>query len=240
VSARRPRLLIVEDEAHLASGLKLNFELEGFDVDLAPTARAVGPFLLRPEPYAAIILDVMLPDGDGFSICRKLRDAGNFTPVIMLTARGKADDRVHGLDAGADDYVAKPFELQELIARVRSLIRRRGWDQHAPEAGEVLEFGRARVDFDTHEVTVGGEPRKLTQLELDLLRFFAQNVRRVVSRDELLEKVWKLANSPNTRSVDNFILRLRKHFEPDPEHPVHFVSHRGTGYKFVPEPDPKK
>jgi two-component system OmpR family response regulator len=230
-----PRLLVVEDERHLSSGLKLNFELEGFAVDVAETAREAGNFLVRAERYDAILLDVMLPDLDGFALCQKLRAAGNFTPVIMLTARGSAADRVRGLEVGADDYVAKPFDLKELFARVRSVLRRRGWDQEgvAP-AARKLAFGRARINFDSHDVVVGGKAVALTQLEIDLLRFFADNAGRVVSRAELLEKVWKLRNAPNTRSVDNFIGRLRKNFEVDPERPEHFLSVRGAGYKFLP------
>jgi two-component system OmpR family response regulator len=153
----------------------------------------------------------------------------------MVTARSSPDDRVQGLDAGADDYLAKPFELSELLARVRSAIRRRGWDSRKDGAAAVLEFGGSRVNFDTHEVSVRGKPVRLTQLELDLVRFFAANPGRVIGRDELLEKVWKLRNYPNTRTVDNFILRLRKHFEIDAAQPKHFVSVRSAGYQFVPD-----
>jgi DNA-binding response OmpR family regulator len=232
----RIRLLVVEDEDHLASALKLNFELEGYSVEVARTVHEAGAILLGSASFDAIILDAMLPDGDGFELCRRLRDAENLTPILMLTARATADDRIQGLDAGADDYLPKPFELEELLARVRSMLRRRRWDGRTaePGSGRVLEFGRARVDFDTHEVTVEGRAVKLTTLELDLLRYFAQNAGRVLGREELLEQVWKLHNYPNTRTVDNFIVRLRKHFEPDPEKPVHFVSHRGSGYKFIP------
>ncbi len=227
-----PRVLVVEDEAHLAAGLKLNLELEGFGVDVATRAREASELMLGAR-YDAIILDVMLPDVDGFTLCKRLRNAGNRTPVIMLTARGAASDRVTGLDAGADDYLSKPFELAELLARLRSLLRRRQWDEAPRLAPAVLTFGEVRVDFDTHEVTVRGEGRELTQLELDLVRYFARNQGRVLSRDELLEQVWKLRNYPNTRTVDNFIVRLRRHFEEDPARPKHFLSVRGAGYKFV-------
>ncbi len=229
------RLLVVEDEEHLASALKLNLELEGYQVDVARTAREAGALLVAAAPFDGIVLDVMLPDGDGFELCRKLRGAGNLTPILMLTARSGGEDRVRGLDAGADDYLGKPFALDELLARIRSLLRRRRWDGRGEEHEPTLTFGRVRVNFDTHEATVADEPVKLTTLELDLLRYFARNPGRVIPRDELLEQVWKLRNYPNTRTVDNFIVRLRKHFEPDPEKPVHFVSHRGAGYKFVPE-----
>ncbi len=231
------RLLVVEDEDHLAAGLKLNLELEGYEVDVAGTAREASERLVQPEGYDALVLDVMLPDLDGFELCQRLRKAGHFVPVIMLTARSSAEDRVRGLEAGADDYMVKPFSLDELLARVRSMLRRREWEaQNGEHESATLSFGEVVVDFDTHEVSVGGEPRKLTQLELDLLRYFAENAGRVLSRDELLQKVWKLRNYSQTRTVDNFLSRLRRHFEPDPKSPVHFVSVRGAGYKFLPDP----
>ena len=231
------RLLVVEDEDHLAAGLKLNLELEGYEVDVAGTAREAGERLLRRDGYDAIVLDVMLPDIDGYELCKKIRKSGNYTPVIMLTARNGAEDRVRGLESGADDYLAKPFELDELLARVRSMLRRRAWersDDVQPGSGPVATFGRARVDFESHEVTVDGASVKLTRLELDLLRHFVSNPGRVLSRDELLEQVWKLRNYSTARTVDNFISRLRRHFENDPSHPEHFLSVRGAGYKFVP------
>lgn len=234
------RLLVVEDEAHLAAGLKLNLELDGYLVDVAGNAKQAAEKLIRVDRYDAIVLDVMLPDVNGFELCQRLRDSGNFVPVIMLTARSSPDDRVQGLEAGADDYMVKPFELAELLARVRSLLRRRKWETDRglrPADTATLQFGNVRVDFDTHEVSIGGdESVKLTQLELDLLRYFSDNPGRVLSRDELLENVWKLRNYNNTRTIDNFISRLRRRFEPDGKNPVHFLSIRGAGYKFVPEP----
>jgi DNA-binding response OmpR family regulator len=236
VSERR-RLLVVEDEAHLAAGLKLNLELEGYSVDVAANARDAGERLLQHEAYDTIVLDVMLPDLDGFELCRRIRESGNYVPVIMLTARASAEDRVTGLEAGADDYLVKPFELGELLARVRSVLRRRAWEHGGAKnrsTAAVLEFGRTRIDFDSHEVRVDGESVKLTQLELDLLRYFSLHPGRVLTREELLEKVWRLRNYPNTRTVDNFLSRLRRRFEDDPQKPRHFVSVRGAGYKFVP------
>ncbi|NVB38019.1 response regulator transcription factor [Pseudenhygromyxa sp. WMMC2535] len=232
-----PRLLVVEDDRNLGTGLKLNFELEGYTVDLVHSVREAGAQLLESGRYAAIILDVMLPDNDegGFVLCRKLRDAGDFTPVLMLTARDRTNDRVRGLEAGADDYLVKPFELDELLARVRSLLRRRDWEQQvSEEPRERLYIGTAQIDFAARTCETGGEEIKLTALEFDLLRYFAENPNRVLSRQELQQKVWKLDNYPNSRMVDNFILRLRKHFEEDPKNPRYFVSVRGAGYKFVP------
>lgn len=234
----RATVLVVEDEAHLAAGLKLNLELEGYRVRAVRTVRDAAAALVSTDPIELILLDVMLPDGDGYSFCRQLRETGNYLPVIMLTARSAAEERVRGLDSGADDYLAKPFALPELLARVRSALRRSDWQQRSAIPGEAtqgtLAFGNAQVNFDTHEVLAAGKPVRLTQLELDLLHYFAQNPRRVLTREELLEKVWKLHNAPNTRSVDNFIVRLRKYFEPHPDKPVHFLAHRGAGYKFVP------
>jgi DNA-binding response OmpR family regulator len=229
-----PRLLLVEDEQHLAAGLKLNFELEGYDIEIAGTAREAGRLLGQPGSFDVVLLDVMLPDSDGFTICREMRANGNYTPVLMLTARGQPNDRVEGLEAGADDYLPKPFELDELLARVRSLLRRQAWQQQ-PELDTLYRFGRAEIDFDRHEARVGGEPIVTTSLELSLLRYFAENPERVLSRAELLEQVWNLQNYPNTRTVDNFVMRLRRHFEADSSRPVYFRSVRGAGYKFVPD-----
>jgi DNA-binding response OmpR family regulator len=238
-------VLVVEDEAHLAAGLKLNLELEGYRVVGARSIREATAQLVNAAPIDLILLDIMLPDGDGYGFCRQLRAAGQFTPVIMLTARGTAEERVRGLNAGADDYL--PFALPELLARVHSALRRRHWLQSgAASGGEAaagargtLEFGAARINFDTHEVSAFDKPLRLTQLELDLLYYFSQHPRRVLTREQLLEAVWKLRNAPNTRSVDNFIVRLRKYFEVHPDKPVHFLSHRGSGYKFVPAEDGK-
>lgn len=234
------RLLVVEDERHIAAGLKLNFELEGYHVDVVGSAREAAAKLVNPEGYDAIILDVMLPDADGFSICRRLRDAGDFTPVLMLTARSATQDRVRGLEAGADDYLVKPFELAELLARVRVMLRRRHWEREVAvvDSPDELRFGDARVDFVAQEAQLGDEALRLTRLEFDLLRYFAANPGRVLSRQELQSEVWKLDNYPNSRMVDNFILRLRKHFERDSANPRHFVSVRGAGYKFVPDGAP--
>jgi DNA-binding response OmpR family regulator len=237
-SASQSRILVVEDESHIAAGLKLNLELEGYEVEVARTVRETAGQLVQGNSFDLIILDIMLPDGDGFSLCRKLREAGDYTPVIMLTARNSADDRVRGLNTGADDYLAKPFELAELLARVRSSLRRRGWearDTSCDSGRGVLRFGQASINFDTHEATAFDKPVRLTQLELDLLYYFSLQPNRVLTREDLLEQVWKLRNAPNTRSVDNFIVRLRRYFEPSPDKPIYFVSHRGAGYKFVPD-----
>ncbi len=229
------RILLIEDEQHLASALKLNLGLEGYEVLHAASAREAGRLLVDPTGFHAIILDVMLPDVDGVTFCQRLRDAGDYTPVLMLTARSSPQDKVAGLEAGADDYLPKPFELAELLARVRSLMRRARWARAETETdGAMLRFGQVVVDFATHRVMVADRPITLTKLELDLLRYFAENARRVLSRGELLENVWHVDRHANTRTVDNFIVRLRRQLEPDPQRPVHFVSVRGAGYKFEP------
>ncbi len=235
-----PRILVVEDEPHLSSALKLNLELEGYAVDTCATGREAATAFLGNTRYDLVLLDVMLPDVDGFELCRRMREAGNRAPVLMLTARGATEDRVRGLESGADDYLTKPFELAELLARIRSLLRRQGWAAaREPAAGttSVARFGDAVVDFDRHEATVRGEPVHLTKLELDLLRYFVTHPHRVLSRDELLEQVWKIRYASSPRMVDNFVMRLRRHFEDEPSRPRYFVSVRGAGYKFVP-PDP--
>jgi DNA-binding response OmpR family regulator len=234
----RATVLVVEDEAHLASGLQLNLELDGYRVVVARTLREAAARLIDAAPIDLILLDVTLPDGEGYGFCKQLRDAGQYMPVIMLTARSAAEERVRGLDSGADDYMPKPFVLAELLARVRSALRRSGWRQQdapAEVTRGTLQFGTAVVNFDTHEASSAGKPVRLTQLELDLLYYFARNPGRVLSREELLERVWNLRNAPNTRSVDNFIARLRRYFEPLPDKPVHFLSHRGAGYRFIPD-----
>jgi len=226
------RILIVEDEAHLAAGLRLNLELEGHDVEVAETLRQAASALVG-DPPDLILLDVMLPDGSGVDFCAKLRKSGIFSPVLMLTALGDPEHKVAGLDAGADDYLPKPFELQELLARVRSLLRRTQWGR--PKARKnLLTFGDAVIDFDRQHAEVAGRELKLTSLEFKLLAYFAAHANRVLSRDELLREVWGMSASTNTRTTDNFVSRLRRHFETDPRRPRHFLSVHGAGYRFRP------
>jgi DNA-binding response OmpR family regulator len=236
LTATPPRLLVVEDEHHIAAGLKLNFELEGYKVEVVGSAREAAARMVTPSDWDLLVLDVMLPDMTGIDLCRSLRESGIYTPVLMLTALDSTDDRVRGLEAGADDYLAKPFALIELLARVRSLLRRRDWSgPRAPTApGDEVRFGDVHVDFMSHEATKAGVELKLTRLEIELLRYFVNNPGRVITREDLQRHVWQLDNYPRTRMVDNFIMRLRRHFEDDPAEPKHFLSVRGAGYKFVP------
>ena len=236
--AQTYRILVVEDEVHLAAGIKLNLELEGYAVQVASDVRQAREHLLGAERFALIVLDVMLPDMNGMEFCERLRESGNTIPILMLTALGQAEDRVRGLMAGADDYLPKPFQLDELLARVRAQLRRGEWTKVDERAGPepTLQFGKADVDFSRRHATYDGERVSLTKLEFDLLAFFAAHPMCVLSREELHEHVWGIQGAISTRTVDNFVLRLRKVFEDDPSEPQFFVSVRGTGYQFCPEP----
>ncbi len=239
---KQPRLLLVEDEANLAFTLEYNLRAEGYLVDVAPTLADAATRLGR-ESYEVLVLDVMLPDGSGFDLCRQLRARGNRTPILMLTALGTSDDVVGGLDAGADDYVTKPFDLTELVGRITALRRRRAWDREATPvpAAKLFRFGPFTVDLARREVTrkgvLGtgpGEQVPLTDLELELLAYFVQRPGEVVTRAQLLEDVWQLPRTTHTRTVDNFLVRLRRLFEQDPAAPKHFMTVHGTGYRFCP------
>jgi DNA-binding response OmpR family regulator len=225
-------ILLVEDERHLAEGLQLNFTLEGFETRIATTIRSAKQ-LLQNETFKIIVLDISLPDGDGFELCEYIRHQNIITPILMLTARSLAEDKIKGLESGADDYLTKPFDLDELLARIRSILRRQQWNKQQPTVMRSFTFGTVFIDFDKHLITVGSDNVQLTALELELLRYFILNQDRVLSRKELLENVWKLNNYPNTRTVDNFIMRLRRLFEPTPDDPNYFLSIRGRGYKFT-------
>lgn len=228
-------LLLVEDEAHIANGLAFNLELEGHAVTLARDGLEAKHLLVdERREFDLIILDLMLPGMSGLDLCRGIRKHGIFTPVLMLTARSQPKEKVEGLHLGADDYVTKPFNLEELLARVETLLRRAKWQQPpAPAKGAVLAFGAARVDFDRFEATVNEQEIKLTPIEFQILRTFKEHEGKVLSREQLLEGAWGFTGPASTRTVDNFIMRLRRAFEPDPSQPRHFLSIRGAGYKFV-------
>lgn len=230
-------ILVVEDEQHLAFGIKYNLEAEGYEV----TAVGDGPTALEViedggHEVDMVILDLMLPGMSGYAVCEALRERGNDVPVLMLSARTLVEDRIRGYDVGADQYLQKPFELEELLSMTRNLLARRSKTaSRGAEApiGPVYEFGRAKINFDTFDVTVAGERIRLTHTEMKLLRYFVEKEGLVVTRAELLEHVWGMAHMPTTRTVDNFIVNLRKYFEEDPAHPKHFLSVRGAGYRFV-------
>jgi DNA-binding response OmpR family regulator len=232
-----PRVLVVEDDEAIAQGLVFNLERKGYAVDVEGDGRAALE-RARGGGFDLIVLDVRLPALDGFEICRRLRVAGDLTPILMLTARAQSEDLVHGLRTGADDYVVKPFDLAELLARVEGLLRRRAWSRQAGngEAGEgpVRVFGERWVDFDTFQAGTRRGTVQLSQKEIAVMRVFLSRPGQVVTRRELLAEVWQLPHHPNERVVDNVIVALRQHFEESSTRPRHILSVRGVGYRFVP------
>lgn len=236
------RILIVEDEAHLAQGLRFNIEAEGHEVEVVGDGEtALERLADRRTPFDAAILDVMLPGCDGFSVVSELRRQGDFIPVLMLTARGRPEDVLKGFEAGADDYLPKPFELAILLARLRGLLRRSAWSRRQKDAAaestpEVLTFAGKTLDLGKLELRVRDNAYHLTVMEADLLRYFLKNAGKVVSRKAILEDVWNLHEDTDTRAIDNFIVRLRRYIEDDPSHPRHVLTVRGVGYKFIENP----
>jgi DNA-binding response OmpR family regulator len=239
-----PRVLLVEDEEHLAAGIRYNLELDGYEVEtiddglraldrLSPPADGPG-WDARPE-IDLVVLDVMLPGLDGFEIVRRMRNAGNHLPVLMLTAKGLPQDVVLGLEVGADDYLPKPFDLEVLLARVKGLIRRRDWARGAGEGPETARVGPADVDFSNFELRRGNEVVRLTLLETMLLKLLVQRRGQVVTKAEILEKVWNLSPETETRAVDNFVMRLRRHLEGDANAPRLLQTVRGVGYRLMEE-----
>jgi DNA-binding response OmpR family regulator len=230
---------VVEDEAALAQGLVFNLEGKGYAVDAVATGEDALARVAERR-YDLILLDVRLPGVDGFAVCQRLRAAGHFTPILMLTARAQPDDVIFGLKMGADDYVVKPFELAELLARVEGLLRRQAWSQResgasAPTAGAGRRtFGEWWVDFDTFQALTRDGEAPLSQKEISILRVFLARPGQVIARRELLAEVWGLPHHPNERIVDNVIVALRQRFERDSANPRHILSVRGVGYRFVP------
>src|SRR5215470_10903427 len=247
------RVLVVEDEAHLAKGLSYNLEAEGHSVEVVGDGEAALERLLgKKENFDAVVLDVMLPGKDGFSVATELRQAKNFVPILMLTARGRPEDVLKGFASGADDYIPKPFELPILLARLQGLLRRTKWmREHAqmvahetfgalggtPEENQESEldefsFPGGTIDFVNLELRAKGTITRLTVMEAELLRHLIRNRGRVVSRKSILEQVWGLREDTDTRAIDNFIVRLRRYLEEDPSRPKHLVTVRGVGYRF--------
>ena len=229
-------VLIVEDEKHLADGLSYNLKAEGYEVDVARSAEEAFPLLVDRQPsYDVIVLDVMLPGMDGFSLATQLRSQGHFVPILMLTARGQAQDVLRGFEAGADDYLTKPFELSVLLARINALLRRREWlqkDLNKSEAG-VVAVGNKTIDFEALELRSKDHTVQLTLMEAELLRYLIDHEGKIVSRSAILEEVWGLREDTDTRAIDNFIVRLRKYLEDEPSRPRHLLTVRGVGYRFV-------
>ena len=229
------RILIVEDERHLAEGLSFNLEAEGYEVAIEATAQgALGRLEQAPESCDLMVLDVMLPDGDGFAVAAELRRRRLFFPILMLTARGSAEDVLAGFAAGADDYLPKPFELPILCARIHGLLRRHAW-QSASSVDEYRFNGR-HVDFNRLELRMGDRCMALTQMEASLLRYLILHEGSVVSRKAMLEDVWGLREETDTRAIDNFVVRLRRYIEDTPSRPRHLLTVRGVGYRFLASP----
>lgn len=247
------RVLIVEDEAHIATGLQFNLQAEGHSASIAGDGETALDLLLqRHEDFDALVLDIMLPGKNGFEVASQLRAARNYIPILMLTARARPEDVLKGFASGADDYVAKPFELPIFLARLQGLLRRHEWMQHTPaqqvpvpsdqspdssqEFG-TFSFNGRTIDFGNLELSNDGDTTHLTVMEAELLRYLIRHRGQVVSRKAILEEVWDLREDTDTRAIDNFIVRLRRYIEDDPERPQHLVTVRGVGYRFEPEPE---
>lgn len=228
-------LLLVEDEPHIAQGLVFNLEEEGYQVTHVESGEQALEQLSN-QPFALVILDLMLPGINGLEVCDQLREQGNQIPVLMLTARGSEQDRVTGLSKGADDYLAKPFNLKEFLLRVAGLLRRANWQPTRRENKHYI-FGENRIDLETHQATTTHGTIQLTELEMKMLQLFFDREGKVLSRGELLKQVWGMSPKTETRTLDNFVVRLRKYFEIDPAKPRYFQTVRGRGYRFIQAPE---
>jgi len=225
-------LLIVEDEPHIASGLRFNLEAEGHEVTVAQDGEAALTLIEeRPQGIDAMILDIMLPGMDGFAVAAALRARAWLQPILMLTARGRAEDVLKGFEAGADDYLPKPFDLTILVARLHALLRRQAW-KLTPPPPDQFEFAGRTVDFAAQELRVGDEVHPLTLMETNLLRYLVRHDGQTVSRKQMLEDVWNVREDTDTRAIDHFMSRLRKYIEPQPANPRFLLTVRGVGYRF--------
>jgi DNA-binding response OmpR family regulator len=228
------KVLIVEDEKHIADGLKFNLDDEGYTAVIAGDGETALA-RLADETFDAVVLDVMLPGISGFDVARTLRSRGDFTPILMLTARGRPADVLAGFEAGADDYLPKPFDLEIFLARLNGLLRRRGWIEHQTRTratSSVVTINGRVVDLDNLELKFDGETVRLTLMEAKLLRYLIENEGKAVSRSQILEQVWDLSEDTDTRAIDNFIVRLRRYIEDDPSDPKVLQTVRGIGYRY--------
>ena len=242
-------ILIVEDERHLADGLRFNLELDGYTVTVLDRGEPALEWLAtNPSGADLVVLDVMLPGIDGFTVAAELRKAGIYVPILMLTARNRPEDVLRGFEMGADDYLAKPFELSILLARINGLLRRREWLQRSSAAAgepappattqpsDSFHFAGKSIDFEHLELRAGDKRVPLTLMEASLLRYLVQHEGKPVSRKTILEHVWGLHEDTDTRAIDNFIVRLRRYIENQPAQPKHLLTVRGVGYRFIAEP----
>ncbi len=226
----KKHILIVDDEEHLADALSHNLQFEGYTTTVAYDGEE-GLRLAQTIQFDLVILDIMMPKLDGLEVCRRLRATGNRVPILFLTAKSSDADRLLGLKVGADDYLAKPFLLEELILRIQGIFRRQDWYAIPPERQEVFRFGENEVNFRTFEARAKGRTIRLTEKECMLLKLLVERRNQVVAREEILERVWGYRFSTSSRTIDNFIVRLRRYFEPDPKQPVFIQSVRGVGYR---------
>jgi DNA-binding response OmpR family regulator len=235
------RILVVEDERHLADGLRYNLEADEHDVDLSESGEdALHRLTAGAASYDLVVLDVMLPGIDGFSVTSELRRQGHYVPVLILTARGRSEDVLNGFGAGADDYLTKPFELPIFLSRVRGLLRRHEWfrlDAARKQASAEYAFGGKVIDFEQLEVRVADRRMPLTMMEAALLRYFVENEGKPVARKTILDRVWNVHEDTDTRAIDNFVVRLRRYIEDEPSRPRHLQTVRGVGYRFVAAPE---
>ena len=229
------KILIVEDEQHIADGLRFNLEAEGFEAEIASDGE-IALETLSGSTFDAVVLDVMLPGIDGFGVARTMRGREDYTPILMLTARGRPEDVLKGFEAGTDDYLPKPFDLDIFLARLNGLLRRHAWTKkqaEPAEPGDVVVVNGKKIDFENLELVSNDGVIHLTLMEMKLLRFLIENEGRTVARKTILEDVWNLQEDTDTRAIDNFIVRLRKYLEDEPNNPKIVRTVRGVGYKFV-------
>jgi DNA-binding response OmpR family regulator len=228
------KILIVEDEQNLAEGLRFNLIAEGNEAEVAPDGEtALSLILKQKQQFDAVVLDVMLPGIDGFEVAQTLRENKIFVPILMLTARGNAEDILRGFETGADDYLPKPFDLHIFLARLNGLLRRREWLKIEQTASpEQIKINGRTIDFENLELYSGDQIIQLTLMEAKLLRYLVENAGKVVSRGTILEEVWQMSEDTDTRAIDNFIVRLRKYLEDDSTNPKHLLTVRGVGYRF--------
>lgn len=227
----KSKILLVEDEENLALGLEYNLTEEGYIVTLARDGKEAMKFFDENE-FDLIVLDIMLPYFNGFEIAKHVREKHPQMPILMLTARTMVEDRVKGLELGADDYLTKPFHLKELLLRIKGMLRRKSWYQKVLIENPVYRFGENEINFENFKCTSGKKEFQLTSYEAMIMKYLIENKDKVVTRKELLENVWNMNPEVETRTVDNFIVRLRKHFEDDPSNPKYIVSVRSAGYMF--------
>jgi DNA-binding response OmpR family regulator len=235
-----PLIAVIEDEEHLAQGLLFNLQAEGYATHHEADGDAALDYLLHTgDNIAAVVLDCMLPGTDGFDIVRAMRQAGRYTPVLMLTARTRPEDILEGIEAGADDYLPKPFDLSILLVRLKSLLRRAAWQNEARSSEAPPDeyiFDHRTIRFDLLELVAPNRTTHLTLMEADLLRYLTDREGRIVPRKDILEQVWQVHEDTDTRAIDNFIVRLRRYIEDDPSNPQHLLTVRGIGYRFVANP----